>query len=362
VEIDGVGNVIGRWAGDGRVETLAVVAHLDTVFPVGTLLAARREQPDPEDAVRWYAPGIGDNTRGLILLLTLVESMREAEIRTERNILFIGSVGEEGLGDLRGVKHLLRSGGPRIDEFIAIDGSNDRRVLNRAIGSHRYRITITGPGGHSWGAFGLANPSHALASAIHLFDAEARVLVVGGPRTTYNIGRIGGGTSVNAVPHESWAEVDLRSEDPQQLAAIDQLLGRVVREAVAQHNEARSRGAALKVALEMIGDRPSGQVDPASPLIQRALAAIRYVGLTPQLGAGSTDANVPIALGIPATTVSRGGRSGAAHSPGEWWSNDSVEIGSEKALLLVLASAGLSAAAPEPRSPRRETRTVKITP
>jgi len=343
VTTDAAGNVIGHWAGDGRVETLAVVAHLDTVFPAGTDVRVRTGDPEEADAPRWYAPGIGDNARGLVLLLTLVRSMVDAGITTERNILFVGSVGEEGVGDLRGVKHLMREGGPRIDEFIAIDGGNDQRVLNQAIGSNRYRVAVRGPGGHSWGAFGLANPAHALASAIHGFDQAARSFVATGPRTTYNIGLIGGGTAVNAVPFESWAEVDLRSEDPNRLEAIDELLHREFNEAVALHNDGRDRGAPLEVEFEMIGARPSGTMDPATPLVQRALAVARHFDLDPVLGSGSTDANVAIARGIPATTISRGGISGGAHSLQEWWSSRDVEVGTRKALLLILSSVGVTA-------------------
>ena len=341
VEIDAVGNVIGYWPGDGRAETLVVVAHLDTVFPGGTNVQVRGPETEDSGQRRWYAPGIGDNARGLVLLLTLVESMITADLHTQRNILFVASVGEEGVGDLRGMKHLFRENGPRVDELIAIDGGNDQRVLNQAIGSHRYRIAVRGPGGHSWGAFGLANPAHALATGIHRFDQMASSFVLSGPRTTYNIGRIGGGTSVNAVPFESWAEVDLRSEDPQRLAAIDALLHREFDRAISQHNDKRTRGEALTLEYQLIGKRPSGRVAEITPLIQRALAVARYLELAPLLGSGSTDANVAIARGIPATTISRGGVSGGSHSLAEWWSDEDVVIGSSKALLLILASAGI---------------------
>jgi di/tripeptidase len=251
-------------------------------------------------------------------------------------------VGEEGIGDLRGVKHLLRTDGPRIDELIAIDGGNDLRVLNQAIGSHRYRIVISGPGGHSWGAFGLANPAHALATGIHEFDKAAGSFVSEGPRTTYNIGKVGGGTSVNAVPYEAWAEVDLRSEDSERLLELDTLLLNSFQDAVDSHNDGRDRGAELSLEVVTIGKRPSGRVDPDTALIQWAMASARYYGLQPVLGAGSTDANVAIAQGLPATTISRGGMSGGAHSLQEWWSNERVELGSSKALLLMLATAGVT--------------------
>jgi tripeptide aminopeptidase len=348
VTIDSEGNVIALRAGDGRPYTVAVVAHLDSVFSAATDVRVRRADGEEvgqnvtDDGVKLYAPGIGDNARGLVLLLTLVDALQEGDVHTRSNLLFVGSVGEEGIGDLRGVKHLLRTGGPRIDELIAIDGGNDRRVLNQAIGSHRYRIVISGPGGHSWGAFGLANPAHALATAIHKFDEAAGVFVSEGPRSTYNIGKVGGGTSVNAVPYEAWAEVDLRSEDSERLKELDRLLLNIFQDAVDSHNDARDRGAELSLEVVTIGKRPSGWVDPDTALIQWAMASARYYGLQPVLGAGSTDANVAIARGIPATTISRGGMSGGAHSLQEWWSNEKVELGSSKALLLMLATAGVT--------------------
>lgn len=336
VTTDDIGNVLITRRGQGREHTVAVVAHLDTVFPSGTDLRVRR------DGDRYLAPGIADNARGLVTMLLLLAALEGADVQTTGDLLFVASVGEEGIGDLRGVKHLLRDGGPRIDEFIAIDGGNDRRVLNQAIGSLRYRVTFRGPGGHSWGAFGLANPAHALASAIHHFEISAAEYVLTARRTTYNIGRIGGGTSVNAIPYESWAEVDMRSEDRGALTGIDDLLEASVIEALESHNTNRSHGAPLTVEIARIGDRPSGIVDPDTPLIQRAMAAARHFGLEPELGSGSTDANVPIARGIPATTLSRGGRSGDAHSLDEWWSAEDAARGVKKALLVLLASAGMA--------------------
>jgi len=335
VVIDEVGNVLAYWRGSGGDHTVAVVAHLDTVFPAATDVTVRIEGD------RFYAPGIGDNSRGLVLMLSMIRALRDAQLRTRGDILFVASVGEEGIGDLRGVKHLFREGGPDIDELIAVDGGNDSRILNHAIGSYRYRLSFSGPGGHSWGAFGLANPAHALASAIHYFTMEASDLVQTGPRTSYNIGRIGGGTSVNAIPFESWAEIDLRSEDPDQLQVIDAILQRAVSRSLVEHNDSRTRGQALTVQVKAIGRRPSGKVATQTPLIQRALAVTRYFGIEPLLGSGSTDANVPIARGIPATTISRGGISGGAHSLAEWWSPRDSELGVQKALLLTLASVGL---------------------
>jgi acetylornithine deacetylase/succinyl-diaminopimelate desuccinylase-like protein len=336
VEIDEVGNVVTRWKGTVGREMVAFVAHLDTVFPEGTDVTVRREGD------RLLAPGIGDDTRGLALMLAVVRAMIRGGVKTRGDVLFVASVGEEGLGDLRGVKHLFRDGGPKIDQFIAVDGGSTDRVLNKAIGSYRYKVTFKGQGGHSWGAFGLGNPAHALARFITHFDEEAGEFVMTGPRTSYNIGRIGGGTSVNAIPFENWAEVDMRSEDPGQLRQIDAILKKSVDRALREQNERRRRGDPLTVEVAMLGNRPSGTVDPSTPLIQRALAATRQFGVEPQLETGSTDANVPISLGIPATTIGRGGEGDGAHALHEWWSNVDGHLGIQKALLLLVASAGIA--------------------
>lgn len=336
VSIDGVGNVIARRAGLGAGETVAIVAHLDTVFPAGTDVTVTRR------GERLYAPGIGDDTRGLVLLLNVARILERADIRTVADILFVGSVGEEGLGDLRGVRHLLRRGGPRVDRVIAIDGGSDRRVVNQALGSRRYRVTLTGPGGHSWGDFGLANPAHALGRATYYFDEAAAVVVNTGSPASYNVGRIGGGTSVNAVPHESWAEVDMRSIDPNQVDRLEGALRDAVTRALDEQNRARDRGELLEADFELIGDRPSGTVAPETPLVQQALAVTRFLGLAPQLAAASTDANIPIADDLPAITLGRGGTGGGAHALTEWWAPRDAHIAVQRALLVLVASAGLA--------------------
>ena len=337
VAIDEVGNVIARrkgQSGDGR--TMAIAAHLDTVFPEGTDVTVRREGD------RLYAPGVGDDTRGLVLVLAVMRALNAAEIRTKADVLVVGTVGEEGLGDLRGVKHLFREGGQRIDAFINVDGGSTDRVLTHALGSHRYRVTFKGPGGHSWGAFGLANPAHALGRAAYYFDEEASEFVIAGPRTSFNIGRIGGGTSINSIPFESWMEVDMRSVDRERLKEIDAIFQRSVQRALEEENEQRLEGEPLVADVDFIGNRPSGDVAPESRLIQIAMAATRYFGVEPTLGTGSTDANIPISLGIPATTIGRGGEGEGGHSLGEWWSNKDGHLGIQKALLILLAMAEMA--------------------
>jgi tripeptide aminopeptidase len=334
VELDGVGNVVARRPGKTGGRTVALAAHMDTVFPEGTDVRVRFEGD------KMMAPGIGDDTRGLIVILTVLRAMNQASIETDADLLFIGTVGEEGLGDLRGVKHLFGDGGPRIDSWIAIDGGGLDRIVHQGLGSHRYRVTFKGPGGHSWGAFGLANPAHALARAVYYFDKEGAEFVGSGPRTSYNIGRVGGGTSINSIPFETWLEVDMRSVSPERLAGIDAVFKTAVNRAVDEQNASRRSGDPLTVELEMVGDRPSGAIDPKTPLVQRAMAATRYFGAEPRLGTGSTDSNVPIALGIPAVTIGRGGAGGGNHSLREWWANDNGHLAIQRALLVTLAEAG----------------------
>ena len=336
VTIDEVGNVLARRTGSGAGETVAIVAHLDTVFPAGTDVTVRRRGD------RLYAPGIGDNTRGLVLLLNVATALERAGVRTSADILFVGSVGEEGLGDLRGIRHLLRRGGPRVDQMIAIDGGSDSRVVNRALGSRRYRVTVTGPGGHSWGDFGLANPVHALGRATFYFDEAAAAVVNTGSPASYNVGRVGGGTSVNAVPHDSWAEIDMRSVDPDQVDRLERVLRESVARGIDEQNRARDRGESLEADFELIGERPSGTVAEDTPLVQQAMAVTRFLGSQPRLGAASTDANVPIANGLPAVTLGRGGNGGGAHALQEWWAPRDAHIAVQRALLVLVASAGLA--------------------
>lgn len=334
VAIDEAGNVLALRRGTVRRRTIAIAGHMDTVFPEGTDVRVKTRG----DTL--FAPGIGDNTRGMIAMLQTLRGMVQARIRTEADILFVGTVGEEGLGDLRGTKHLFKDG-RRIDAFIAVDGASDETVTNGAIGSRRYRVSFNGRGGHSWGAFGTANPIHALSRAISKFDDEAARYTAFGPTTTYNIGRINGGTSVNSIPTSAWAEVDMRSENPQRLAGLDSIFHVTMVEALNDQNERRTTGPELTLEARLIGDRPSGTTAAATPLVQRAIAATQFLGMTPRLDASSTDANVPISLGVPAITVGRGGMSGRSHSPDEWWINANGTRGIKRLLYLTLAEAGL---------------------
>lgn len=335
--VDAVGNVIGLRRGTGDGETLAVSAHLDTVFPPETDVTIH------ERGDTLFAPGIADDTRGLATVLAVLRAMNEAGIRTEQDILFIGTVGEEGTGDLRGVKHLFRDGGPRVDQFISVDGTGATGITHMGLGSHRYRITFEGPGGHSWGAFGLANPAHALGRAIRYFQDGADPYTEHAPfPTSYNVGMIGGGTSVNSVPFEAWMEIDMRSEGDATLDAVDAILQGAVQRALAEENDLRRRGDPLTVNVEMIGDRPSGAIAIDDPFVEQASAVTRALGLFPGYRRSSTDSNIPISMGIPSVTIGGGGQGFGAHSLDEWFRNDNGHIGVQRVLLVVLAQVGVA--------------------
>ena len=336
VTIDEVGNAVGRRPGTSGDRVIAYSTHLDTVFPAGTDVAVRY------DDEKMYAPGIGDNTRGLVTVLGVLRAMEHAGIVTGADILFVGNVGEEGLGDLRGVKHLFRDGAEKIDTLIAVDGGESSRIVYGGVGSHRYKVTFRGPGGHSWGAFGLANPHHALGRAIQIFDDNAPAVTTVGEKTSYNIGRIGGGTSINSIPFESWAEVDMRSGSQDKLDDIDEVLKAAVEQALQEENAGRLDGPELTVDVERVGTRPAARGDSTSPVVQRAMAATLAFGVQPSLRISSTDANLPISKGIPAVTMSRGGVSGNSHSPDEWWQNVDGHVGMQIGLVTLLAEAGLA--------------------
>jgi tripeptide aminopeptidase len=335
VYIDEVGNAIGLRPGRSSDRLVAVVAHLDTVFPAGTDVTVKERDG------KLYAPGIGDNTRGLVTVLGMLKAMKHANLQTDADILFVGNVGEEGLGDLRGVKHLFRDGARKIDAMIAIDGGESSRIVYGGVGSHRYRVTFIGPGGHSWGAFGLANPHHALGRMIAIFDQNATAITSVGKKSSYNIGRIGGGTSINAIPFESWAEIDMRSGEQENIDAIDAILKAAIKQALEEENAGRLSGPVLTVDIQQVGKRPAAKGDINQPIVQRASAVTRSFGITPEYELSSTDSNIPISLGVPAVTMSRGGIGGGAHSLNEWWQNADGHLGIQIAMLTLLLEAGL---------------------
>jgi acetylornithine deacetylase/succinyl-diaminopimelate desuccinylase-like protein len=338
VHVDRAGNVIGSRPGLKSRPHLVVAAHLDTVFPADTDVRVRREGP----VMR--GPGIGDNCRGLAVLVAIVRAMRQADVQTPGSITFAANVGEEGLGDLSGMRAFFadrgRAGGSagtrqEVDRFVSIDGSG-LHVTHIAVGSHRYRVTFKGPGGHSFGAFGLPNPIGALGRAVAKIN---EFQVPGQPRTTFNVGRIGGGTSINSIPSEAWMEVDMRSSDPATLASLDARFQRAVDEAVAEENGRWGRREAVTAVKELVGNRPAGSISQSSPIVQTAQAAGRALGLTIPLGEGSTDANIPISLNIPAITIGGGGSGVNPHALTESFDSTDSWKGTQHALLVTITLA-----------------------
>lgn len=335
VWIDEVGNVLALRKGKTSEKLIGLDAHLDVVFPEGTDVRVRKVG----DTLK--APGIGDDTRGLSMVIAVLKAFNKAKIETNNDILFVGSVGEEGLGDLRGMKYLFNESGLKIDSWISIDGGSLGRINNASLGSKRYKVLFTGKGGHSWGSFGLANPHHALGKAIDEFSIAASEFTNKGPKTSFNIGVIGGGTSVNSIPFESWMEVDMRSISAQRLNSIEMLLKSSVNKAVDAYNRSGVKNKVV-VEFEKIGDRPSGEISPETPLIQRAMAATHLFGAMPRLTIGSTNASIPIALNIPAICIGRGGKGGGAHSLDEWFINDNGAEAIKLAFLITLSEAGFA--------------------
>lgn len=336
VWIDSIGNVIGFLKGSIGNKNIAINAHIDTVFPEGTDVRVQVKN----DTL--YAPGIGDDTRGLAMLLTIAETIKMNNIEPVNNIIFIGTVGEEGLGDLRGVRYLFENNNPKIDSWIAIDGGSIGRVNNQALGSYRYEVVFDGPGGHSWGAFGLVNPHHALGYGIKNFIEKADLYTSSGPKTSYNVGVISGGTSINSIPFESSMLIDIRSIEPNRLDDMEEILFNSMQKALKEQNEMKRSGSDLTLTINKIGNRPSGKVEESVPLIQRTIAATQYMGVEPRLTIGSTDSNIPISIGVPAVTIGRGGEGGGAHSLDEWWINKDGYKSIQLALLILLSESEIN--------------------
>ncbi len=332
VRIDREGNVIGERAGSSAAPTLVLAAHLDTVFPEGTAVKVER------DGVMLKAPGIGDDCRGLAVILAVARALSHAELKTAGTIVFVADVGEEGLGNLRGVRELLTEElKTRPTEFITIDSSGFD-LVNREVGSNRYRVTFHGPGGHSYWAFGLPSAIHALGRAI---DKVADFKVPARPKTTFTVGRIEGGTSVNSIAHTAWMEVDLRSEGVTELAHLDADLKRAVQSALDEENAFWSSEQKLTVTVAPIGERPVGTQDVLAPIIRTALAVDQALDIRSNLTSSSTDAGLPVRLGIPAIAMGGGGRWLGMHSLEESFDTTGSALGTERILLMTLAIVGL---------------------
>jgi tripeptide aminopeptidase len=334
VTVDQAGNVHGWLKGNGS-PPVVLAAHLDTVFGAEVDVAVERR------GQRLEGPGISDNARGLAALVAVAEAMVAARVPVARPILFAATVGEEGSGDLRGVKYLLNGkrepGTGKPAAFIALDGAGLDRVIHRALGSKRYHVTFRGPGGHSWAAFGVANPANAVGRAAALL---ADLAPQQAPRTTCAVVRLGGGTGLNSIPQEAWLDLDLRSEDPRALAQLDVTVRAALERAADDENRRRTAGSpTLRVEIQLLGDRPSGMTPRVHPLVQAAVAANRALGRDAELASASTDANVPIALGIPAIALGAGGKAGDAHLATEWYENVEGALGIIRALLVTAAMA-----------------------
>jgi acetylornithine deacetylase/succinyl-diaminopimelate desuccinylase-like protein len=340
VETDEAGNVFG-WLAAAKLPpessgpVVVISAHLDTVFPAETLLKP------VVDGDRLTAPGACDNGAGVAGMLAIARVLVEAQVELAGSLIFIGNVGEEGEGNLRGVRHLYSQSAlaGRIAAHIVLDGAGADSAVTQALGSRRYRVTISGPGGHSFTDAGTPNPIAALASALAVLT---QTQLPEEPRTTLNLGTISGGTSVNSIPESAQATVDFRSTSADELLRLEVALHRAVEDAVEQVNaQAKTVGGQgrglLNFVIDMIGDRPAAQLAADSPLMEALNAVDRHLGLNTELRLGSTDANIPLSLGVPALSMGAGGEGGGAHTLAEWYSARDRETGLKRVLLLTLA-------------------------
>ncbi len=323
--IDEVGNVIAR-SGEGVGPPVLIAAHLDTVFPEATPLSIERHES------RVVCPGICDNARGLAAMLAIAQAFSPP--RSARPIEFVATVGEEGTGDLLGAKHYFAHA-PAPFAMVALDGAGDERIVNVGLGSRRFRVAFSGPGGHSWNAFGTANAIHA---AVHAASALADLRLASGSALT--VSRIGGGLSVNSIPADAWFDVDMRGTREATLARLEAELREVVAAAVNSENQRAKRGI-IAVAVQRIGTRPAGETGEDSAVVGAAQAATRLVGRTPTLAAASTDANAAMAVGVPSVAIGAGGKGGDTHSTSEWYDNTGASAGVQRALTVVAALAQL---------------------
>ncbi|HEU0302207.1 MAG TPA: M20/M25/M40 family metallo-hydrolase [Longimicrobium sp.] len=332
VRIDAEGNVVAERPGEPGEPVVVISGHLDTVFPEGTDVTVRR------DGTALRGPGIADDCRGLAVMLGVARALDQAQVRTRGTIVFVGTTGEEGPGNLRGVRHLFaQEMRGRIDYFISVDGVG-LGLTKDAVGSHRYTVTYRGPGGHSYGDFGAPNPIHALGRAIAKIS-EFQVST--DPRVTFSVGIVEGGTSVNSIAMSAAMQVDMRSVDASALDSLDARFQAVIRQALDEENARWPQGERLTVEVDTIGIRPAGSQPADAQIVRAAGDAGQALGFQPRAIASSTDANIPISLGIPAVTIDGGGGGGGAHSLGEWFDTTDSHLGTQWALLFVLTLAGV---------------------
>jgi acetylornithine deacetylase/succinyl-diaminopimelate desuccinylase-like protein len=335
VQIDKTGNVIGELPGATEKEIVMLTAHLDTVFPPGTDVKVRRETD------RLSAPGISDNGTGLAALVSIARAIHESRIKPRRTILFVADVGEEGEGNLRGMRALVDDYRSRLKAAVVLDGSGTDHVTTKALASRRLEVLIAGPGGHSWSDFGMPNPINALVrGSIRFINTK----VPANPRTTFNLGQIEGGTSVNSIPYDAKLKVDIRSESEDELAKLESALRESIAAGVRDEMESardRSKGK-LDWKIEVLGIRPGGELAANSPLFAALRAADDYVGNQSRIERSSTDANIPLSSGIDAVSIGAGGAGGGAHSLQEWYEPSGREMGLKRALLILLGVSGIA--------------------
>lgn len=333
VRIDRTGNVLAERAGSDSAGVILVAAHIDTVFPAGTDVRVKR------NGSRLVAPGISDNGAGMAALAGLARALSESRVRTTKTIVLAGDVGEEGEGNLRGIRALVEAYGSRLQAVIAVDGPSTDFITAQGIASRRFEVSVAGPGGHSWSDFGAPNPITALARGIVQFSA---VRLSGDPRSSYNFGVIEGGTSVNSIPARSSVKVDLRSEDDAELAHLEAMLREAMQAGVREElASADAASDALQLNFRPLGARPAGKLPGDSPLLAIVRDVDRYLGNRSRLERSSTDANLPLSLGIPAVALGAGGKGGGAHTAEEWYDPDGRELGLKRLFLAVVALAGL---------------------
>jgi len=331
VRVDAIGNVLGVRRGRSARPHVVISAHLDTVFPEGTDVRVTRTGPVLK------GPGIGDDARGLAVLIAVAKALSSPSVPLAGTVTFVATVGEEGLGDIRGARHLVEKElAGTIDAFVSIDGVG-LDVTNVGVGSRRYKVSFAGPGGHSYGAFGTANPIHALGRAV---AAVSELTVPASPRTTFNVGRIGGGTSVNSIPFEAWFEVDLRSSDAAALAALDARFKTLVDHAVVAENARWNKPGQVSATLTIVGDRPAGATAESAAIVHAARSATAAIGERLTLREGSTDANAAMYKGIPAITIDGGGSGSGAHALDERFDSTDSWKGTVRVFLLTLLLAG----------------------
>ena len=333
VHMDEVANVLGRWPGTGGGPTVMLAAHTDTVFPMETDITVRRE------GNRYYCPGINDDTHAVAEIMAVAKAMVRHDLHAKGDILFCANVCEEGLGDLKGVKHIFGHDNT-IDAFVSVDNPVTGGIIYTATGSRRYEVTFTGGGGHSFSDFGLPNPIHAMGRAIAaISDFQVPAL----PKTTFNVGVVSGGTSVNTIPAAASLLMDMRSDSDRELERLTQSFFHAVEQAVEDENRRwPPQQPQVKAEITVRGVRPAGTQPPDCPIVTAALEATRMLGIQPELRyESSTDANIPISMGIPAIAVGRGGREGGIHTAHEWFEPVEAWLGPQRDLLLLLLLAGL---------------------